>query len=159
MRRAIVRGGGAGVAMNEGACRFGLWWVHVTWQGNTVYRVRFAKSGEEGEVPPVVRRYLAGQRVDPAGMQSAAAAEGAPFAGIYRAVAGVGYGSTATYGEIAAAAGTSPRVVGTAMKHNPTPLVIPCHRIVAKGGIGGFSPGIEIKEALLRMEAGERRIF
>jgi methylated-DNA-[protein]-cysteine S-methyltransferase len=145
--------------MNEGACRFGLWWVHVTWQENTVHRVRFARSGEDGPVPPVVRRYLAGQRVDPAGLQSAATADGAPFAAVYRAVREVGYGCTATYGAIAETAGTSPRVVGTAMKRNPTPLIIPCHRIVAKGGIGGFTPDIEIKQALLRMEAGERGIF
>jgi methylated-DNA-[protein]-cysteine S-methyltransferase len=38
------------------------------------------------------------------------------------------------------------------MARNPTPLVIPCHRIVAKSGIGGFTPSVEIKEALLAME-------
>jgi methylated-DNA-[protein]-cysteine S-methyltransferase len=38
------------------------------------------------------------------------------------------------------------------MAHNPTPLVIPCHRILAAHDIGGFSPSIEIKEALLAME-------
>jgi methylated-DNA-[protein]-cysteine S-methyltransferase len=38
------------------------------------------------------------------------------------------------------------------MAHNPTPLVIPCHRIVAARGIGGFTPSVEIKEALLAME-------
>jgi len=38
------------------------------------------------------------------------------------------------------------------MKRNPTPLIIPCHRVVAKSGIGGFTPSVEIKEALLRME-------
>jgi methylated-DNA-[protein]-cysteine S-methyltransferase len=38
------------------------------------------------------------------------------------------------------------------MARNPTPLVIPCHRIVAADGIGGFSPAIEIKESLLAME-------
>ncbi len=48
--------------------------------------------------------------------------------------------------------GTSPRVVGRAMANNPTPLVVPCHRIVAAHGIGGFSPAVEIKEALLAME-------
>ncbi|MDG6257553.1 MAG: MGMT family protein [Methanomicrobiaceae archaeon] len=147
------------MALNEGACRFGLWWVHVAWADDVVHRVRFAKTGEEGAVPPVVRRYIAGQRVDPASLQSTAAADHAPFAAIYRAVREVGYGSTATYGAIAAQAGTSPRVVGTAMKRNPTPLVIPCHRIVARDGIGGFTPDIGIKRALLRMEAGERRIF
>lgn len=147
------------MAMSEGACRFGLWWVHVTWRGDTVHRVRFARCGEDGAVPPVVRRYLAGQTIDPAQLQSAATAEGEPFAAIYRAVREVGYGCTATYGAVAETAGTSPRVVGTAMKRNPTPLVIPCHRIVAKDGIGGFSPDVAIKQALLRMEAGERGIF
>jgi methylated-DNA-[protein]-cysteine S-methyltransferase len=38
------------------------------------------------------------------------------------------------------------------MARNPTPLVIPCHRITAAHGIGGFSPSIDIKEALLAME-------
>ena len=49
-------------------------------------------------------------------------------------------------------AGTTPRVVGQAMARNPTPLVIPCHRVVAADGIGGFSPSVEIKEELLAME-------
>ena len=62
------------------------------------------------------------------------------------------YGSTVTYGEIAREVGTSPRAVGQAMARNPTPLVIPCHRVVAADGIGGFSPSVEIKEALLAME-------
>ena len=56
------------------------------------------------------------------------------------------------YGEIAAQISTSPRAVGRAMAHNPTPLVVPCHRIVAANGIGGFSPGLEIKELLLALE-------
>ena len=65
---------------------------------------------------------------------------------------------TATYGEIAARVGTSPRVVGQAMARNPTPLIIPCHRIVAVKGIGGFTPPLEIKRDLLAMEkkAGKR---
>ena len=64
----------------------------------------------------------------------------------------VKYGTTATYSGIAAEIGTSPRVIGRAMAYNPTPLVIPCHRIVAVGGIGGFTPSVEIKESLLAME-------
>jgi methylated-DNA-[protein]-cysteine S-methyltransferase len=39
------------------------------------------------------------------------------------------------------------------MKRNITPIIIPCHRVVAAGGIGGFSPDIWIKEELLRIEA------
>ena len=38
------------------------------------------------------------------------------------------------------------------MAHNPTPLVVPCHRIVAANGIGGFTPHLEIKELLLALE-------
>ena len=38
------------------------------------------------------------------------------------------------------------------MAHDPTPLVIPCHRILAARDIGGFTPSIDIKEALLAME-------
>jgi methylated-DNA-[protein]-cysteine S-methyltransferase len=72
----------------------------------------------------------------------------------------VSYGTTRTYGEIAENVGTAPRVVGQAMARNPTPLVIPCHRIVAAHGIGGFSPDIGIKEALLAMETkGMRKIL
>jgi methylated-DNA-[protein]-cysteine S-methyltransferase len=74
------------------------------------------------------------------------------YSRIYRVVRDVPYGKTATYGEIAEKVSTSPRVVGQAMARNPTPLVIPCHRIVAANGIGGFSPSVEIKEALLAME-------
>jgi methylated-DNA-[protein]-cysteine S-methyltransferase len=38
------------------------------------------------------------------------------------------------------------------MARNPTPLVIPCHRIVSKNGLGGFTPPLEIKRDLLAME-------
>jgi methylated-DNA-[protein]-cysteine S-methyltransferase len=75
---------------------------------------------------------------------------------ISRAVRKVGYGETATYGEIAEAVGTSPRAVGQAMARNPTPLVIPCHRIVSKNGLGGFTPSVEIKRELLAMERSVR---
>jgi methylated-DNA-[protein]-cysteine S-methyltransferase len=140
------------LAIREGACRFGLWWVHVGWDGDTVYRVGFRTSGKDGAVPPLIRYYLGGRRVDLNGLQSAATAEGAPFCAVYRAVREIPYGKTATYGEIARIAETSPRLVGVAMRRNPTALVVPCHRVVAQRGIGGFTPDVEIKVALLRME-------
>ena len=123
-------------------------------------RVAFQRSGREGPVPQVIRQYLAGQRVDPSVLSTPATESGAPYAAIYRAVQSVPYGKTATYGEIAHRADTYPRVVGLAMARNPTPLVVPCHRIVASHGIGGFTPDIEIKKALLAMEkkgSGEPR--
>ncbi len=62
------------------------------------------------------------------------------------------YGETTTYGEIARALNTSPRAVGVALKLNPTPIVIPCHRVIAKNGLGGFSSGLNIKIELLKLE-------
>jgi methylated-DNA-[protein]-cysteine S-methyltransferase len=47
-------------------------------------------------------------------------------------------GKTLTYGEVAARIGSAPRAVGGACGDNRIPLIIPCHRIVARNGIGGF---------------------
>jgi methylated-DNA-[protein]-cysteine S-methyltransferase len=136
----------------SGSCRLGLWHVQVTWSGTIIHRVRFATKGIPGDVPEPIRRFCAGHPVDLAGLDSVALHEDTIYARIYHAVEKIPYGSTATYGEIAREVGTSPRVVGQAMARNPTPLVIPCHRVVAAGGIGGFSPSIEIKQELLLME-------
>ena len=71
---------------------------------------------------------------------------------IYEEVSGIPYGTTMTYGEIGTRLGTSPRVIGQAMSRNPTPIIVPCHRVVAKDGPGGFSPSPEIKVFLLDLE-------
>ncbi len=68
-------------------------------------------------------------------------------------------GATCTYGELAKAAGSpgAARAVGQAMRKNPWPLVVPCHRVLAAGDrLGGFSAsgGVELKATLLRAEAG-----
>ena len=141
-----------------GSCRLGLWYVHVWSDGRTVHRVRFAKTGIDGDVPEPVRQYCAGRPVDLTTIPTIAIHdEDSVYSRIYRAVREIPYGSTATYGEIARAAGTAPRVVGQAMARNPTPLVIPCHRVVAAGGMGGFSPDIAIKELLLALEKKGRQ--
>lgn len=140
------------MAIIGGSCRFGLWHVHVWWDGDVVHRVRFASTGIPGTVPESIRRYCTGRPVDLSCMDSIALGHDSSFTRVYRSVRRIPYGTTATYGEIAAQCGTSPRAVGRAMAHNPTPLVIPCHRVVAAKGIGGFTPAVEIKEALLAME-------
>lgn len=61
-------------------------------------------------------------------------------------------GSVITYGDLAKALNTSPRAVGGAMKRNPYPIVVPCHRVVAHDGIGYYSSGIEEKKFLLEIE-------
>jgi methylated-DNA-[protein]-cysteine S-methyltransferase len=65
----------------------------------------------------------------------------------------VPYGSTVTYGEVARAVGSpgAARAVGGAMGRNPLPILIPCHRVVAADGPGGFSGGLS-KVRLLELE-------
>jgi methylated-DNA-[protein]-cysteine S-methyltransferase len=142
-----------------GSARFGLWFVHVQWSGTTVFQVRFSKSPLPGPVPLVIRQYLAGRPVDPASLDVGALPPGEHDAAVYREVRKIPYGSTATYGEIADLAGSSPRAVGQAMRRNPVPLVIPCHRVVSRSGTGGFTPDPEIKALLLDMERKNRRRF
>jgi methylated-DNA-[protein]-cysteine S-methyltransferase len=70
--------------------------------------------------------------------------------------AGVPYGRTVTYGELADLSGTGvpARGIGTIMGSNPIPIVVPCHRVVASDGLGGYSgsTGIEVKRWLLTLE-------
>jgi methylated-DNA-[protein]-cysteine S-methyltransferase len=66
------------------------------------------------------------------------------------------YGETLTYAEVAQAIGNprATRAVGQALKRNPLPLIVPCHRVVATNGLGGFtSPGgIATKLEMLEWE-------
>jgi methylated-DNA-[protein]-cysteine S-methyltransferase len=140
------------MAVMTGACRFGLWFVHVMWAQTIVHRVFFSRQPGEGAVPVEVTRYLAGKARELSPLVSVTRVEQGPYHAIYQEVSDIPYGETVTYGEIAARAGTAPRVVGAAMRRNPTPIIIPCHRVVAKGGLGGFTPDQEIKVALLALE-------
>jgi methylated-DNA-[protein]-cysteine S-methyltransferase len=68
----------------------------------------------------------------------------------------IGYGNTATYTAVAAAAGSpgAVRAVGTACATNPLPVVVPCHRVIrADGSFGGYLGGTAAKRALLELEA------
>jgi len=69
-------------------------------------------------------------------------------------VAEIPYGKTMTYGDVAAAVGNprASRAVGTANARNNLPLIIPCHRVVASNGIGGYGGSEELKRKLLQME-------
>ena len=63
------------------------------------------------------------------------------------------YGTTVTYGELGKQALVDdPREVGVFMARNPLPLVVPCHRVVASDGLGGFGGGLELKRRLLELE-------
>ena len=74
---------------------------------------------------------------------------------VWRAMQDIPFGGYATYGDLSAAIGSSPRAVGTACGRNPIPIIIPCHRVLAAGGaIGGYSggDGPATKRALLALE-------
>ena len=63
------------------------------------------------------------------------------------------YGTTVTYGELGARAGVDdPRDVGVMMATNPLPLVVPCHRVLASDGLGGYGGGLDLKRRLLELE-------
>ncbi|HSD60929.1 MAG TPA: methylated-DNA--[protein]-cysteine S-methyltransferase [Burkholderiales bacterium] len=78
----------------------------------------------------------------------------------WRAMAAIPAGHTLSYGELAAAIGSSARAVGQACGANPLPLVIPCHRVVARdGSLGGFMGrrggfALSVKRWLLEHERG-----
>ena len=74
---------------------------------------------------------------------------------VYRHVAQIGYGETLCYADVARAMGNpkAVRAVGAANGANPIPLVIPCHRVIARGGaLQGYAGGLELKARLLAME-------
>jgi len=101
-----------------------------------------------------IRRYFSGReavfsvRLDWSGYT--------PFqTAVLEAIRSIPYGQTRTYAQVAEAVGVprGARAVGAAAAKNRTPLVVPCHRVVAAGGrLGGFSCGAQVKLRLLAVE-------
>ncbi|MDT8335557.1 MAG: MGMT family protein [Desulfurivibrionaceae bacterium] len=73
---------------------------------------------------------------------------------VWRRICRLGPGQTTTYGELAAVTGSpgGARAAGNACNRNPLPLIIPCHRVVAADGLGGFAGNLRIKRKLLDLE-------
>lgn len=82
---------------------------------------------------------------------------GTPFRrDVYRATQGIPYGQTATYADVAVVAGypRAMRAVGSAMKANQLPILIPCHRVVHRSlGHCAYRGGTDVKRYLLSIEA------
>jgi O-6-methylguanine DNA methyltransferase len=77
---------------------------------------------------------------------------------VYQCVAKISYGETSSYSDIANAIGKpkAVRAVGAANGANPIPLVIPCHRVIARGGaLQGYAGGLNLKARLLAMESAD----
>ena len=75
---------------------------------------------------------------------------------VWQALRDIPYGLTWTYGELAMQVGGCPRAVGGANGANPLPIIVPCHRVVASKGVGGYSGGngVFTKRWLLTHELG-----
>lgn len=81
---------------------------------------------------------------------------------VIRELRKIGYGRTVSYGELTELAGAprAARAVGTTMKQNHVPLIVPCHRVIASGGkLGGYSApqGLSLKQRLLELEGARPR--
>ena len=97
--------------------------------------------------------YFAGER---RGFDLSLEPSGTPFqCDVLAALQRIPYGETRSYSDIAAAIGRpkAVRAVGAANARNPLPIVLPCHRVIGKGGgLTGFGGGLEVKEQLLELE-------
>lgn len=76
---------------------------------------------------------------------------------VLRETTNIQYGKTASYGDIAKAIRNpkASRAVGGALNRNPIPIIIPCHRVVAKHSLGGFAMGADTKVKLLMLEGAD----
>jgi O-6-methylguanine DNA methyltransferase len=128
-------------------------------------RIAGSSGGRKARVPPPriagiivkVQKHLRGDVQD--FLDIVVDLDGAgPFARqVYEAVRNIPAGRTVTYGELATAMNrpTASRAVGQALGRNPIPLIIPCHRVLARGNRpGGFSAhgGVKTKAKLLEIE-------
>jgi len=82
---------------------------------------------------------------------------GTPFQQrVWKAIAHIASGKVRTYGSLAQSLHTAPRAVGGACGANPIPILVPCHRVVSQGGVGGYTTGaadsVALKEWLLHHE-------
>jgi methylated-DNA-[protein]-cysteine S-methyltransferase len=111
----------------------------------TVLDILEAKPPVTGRPGPVALRvgealgcYFAG---DPAALQGLAVAPaGTAFQQrVWARLVHIPAGTTISYGDLARELGTAARAVGGACRANPIPLVVPCHRVVAAHGLGGYS--------------------
>lgn len=111
----------------------------------------------------LLKRYFAGEPIDFLPLVLDLSGSGAFDRAILAAARKVGWGEISSYGTLArqvANVGAS-QAVGQAMAHNPIPIIVPCHRILAAdGSLGGFSApgGVTTKKRLLEMEGSAKKV-
>ena len=133
-------------------------WITLTGSEKALLTVQFGKHGTDNphtllkKCKTEINEYLAGKRQL---FTVSLRASGTPFnQKVLRAVQKIPYGSTATYGEIAQSIrhATAYRAVANACGRNALPILLPCHRVVAQNGIGGYNGGVGKKQVLLHLE-------
>lgn len=124
----------------------------VTWEGANLRGLELAPAGEPDHsltassptgqtVPSWVRQALADYfRDGTLGLDLPVSPLGTDFQRrVWRALRAIPPGTTRTYGDLARELGTSPRAIGGACRANPCLITVPCHRVVARDGLGGFA--------------------
>lgn len=123
----------------------------------TFDRVAGIRNGVPSQISEVLQRYLEGE-VD---LLTTIAVQqpGSPFRQrVWESMREIPAGEVATYGELATDAGSpgAARAAGTTCGSNQIALFVPCHRVVASNGIGGYQFGLDLKQDLLEFEAKTR---
>jgi len=99
-----------------------------------------------------LQEYFAGERTD---FDLRMELDGTPFQReVWAELSRIPYGETISYGELARRVGRpkGPRAVGQANGRNPIAIIVPCHRVLAGNGVGGYGGGLAVKRALLALE-------
>ena len=138
--------------MESGTIKTPLGMLVVTWEGANLRGLELAPAGEPDHsltassptgqtVPSRVRQALAEYfRDGTLGLDLPVAPLGTDFQRrVWAALRAIPPGTTRTYGELARELGTSPRAIGGACRANPCLIAVPCHRVVARDGLGGFT--------------------
>ncbi|HEY1831147.1 MAG TPA: methylated-DNA--[protein]-cysteine S-methyltransferase [Acidimicrobiales bacterium] len=117
------------------------------------------KARVGSDVAPVLKEtanqleeYFAGERTE---FDVPMELDGTPFQqDVWQELTRIPYGETISYGELARRVGrpNGPRAVGQANGRNPIPIIVPCHRVLASNGIGGYGGGLPMKRSLLAVE-------
>ncbi len=132
-------------------------------EGDTIVAIRWADAPDGNGSPLLIEAarqldaYFAGKLSH---FDLPLAPAGSAFeARVWSAMQLIPYGETRSYGDLASAVGSAPRPVGRACGRNPIPIVIPCHRVLARGGLGGYSGagGLATKQRLLALEGALRK--
>jgi methylated-DNA-[protein]-cysteine S-methyltransferase len=152
----LIPGTRSAVAMNRSlntpAGRLTMWETNgqitrLDWDGNGIDRSEVLDAGAAQ-----LAAYFAGDLTE---FSLPLKLGNTPFqARFLQALIDIPYGETKTYGELAKQLGVSAQAIGQACGANPIPVIVPCHRVLASNGLGGFSGagGVEAKVLLLKHE-------